>query len=95
MDDIDRIKQLAGLNEAGNTFTLGKQEQIETLVKDEIVFLQKVGQVLNAVGSTDLKRRLIPVLQDRARKLERYQNETAKETGAEDQPKGQNFNARA
>ncbi len=93
MDDIERIRQLAGLNEAGQTFTLGKQEQIDTLVKDEAVFLRKVGQAINALGSADLKRRLIPVLQDRVKKLDKYQQETSKEEGST-QPGG-NFSAKA
>ncbi len=92
MDDIKRIKQLAGINEAGDTFTLGKQDQIDTLVKDEAMFLRKIGQLINAVGSTDLKRRLIPVLQDRVRKLDKYKQETSK--GDSSVPGG-NFNAKA
>jgi hypothetical protein len=92
MDDIERIKQLAGITEAGETFSLGKQEQIDTLVKDEAVFLRKVGQMINGLGSADLKRRLIPVLQDRVRKLDKYQQETSK--GDESVPGG-NFSAKA
>ncbi len=78
MDDIAHIRKLAGITEAGDTFSLGKQDQIDTLVKDETVFLQKVGQMINAVGSVDLKRRLLPVLQDRVKKLEKYNQETSK-----------------
>jgi len=93
MDDIARIRKLAGITEAGETFTLGKQEQIDTLVKDEAVFIRKVAQMINAVGSSDLKRRLIPVLQDRIKKLDKYQKETSKDDGSS-QPGG-NFNAQA
>lgn len=93
MDEIDHIRKLAGITEAGETFTLGKQEQIDTLVKDEAVFLRKVGQMINAVGSTDLKRRLIPVLQDRVRKLDSYQKETSK--GDDSGTPGSNFSGKA
>lgn len=92
MDDIARIRKLAGINEAGETFTLGKQEQIDTLVKDEAVFLRKIGQMINALGSVDLKRRLIPVLQDRVKKLDNYQKETSK---GDDSVPGGNFSGTA
>jgi hypothetical protein len=89
MDDIAHIRKLAGITEAGETFSMGKQEQIDTLVKDEAVFLRKVGQMINGLGSADLKRRLLPVLQDRVKKLDKYQKETSK--GDESVPGG-NFN---
>ena len=56
--DIEEIRRRAGLKEQ-ETYSLGKQEDIDTLVENEVKFLYKTAAYLNNIRESVLRGRVL------------------------------------
>ena len=57
--DIEEIKRLAGILDEQQTYSLGKQEDMDTLVQNEVEFLAKTAKYLDNMRRSVLGGRVL------------------------------------
>ena len=70
--DIQEIRRLAGILDEDTTFSAASLEQLEEFLTEEIEFLGKLTQVIDAELPQSSRGRILTVLQHRSRALEQY-----------------------